>query len=193
MRSSITSTLVAISDHGPQFTSNLWLQLCEMLNISRRQTTAYHPESNGAVRRLHRRFKDVLRPRAAGLRVLLGLCTQPREDTGLSPAEAVFGAPIVLAYDFFQTEELSVDSIIKTFQKLWMPLLLLCLGTIIASSCPASCQPSSSSPPSSGSIVLAWSNLSSRSTKTPTPFCAVAPAPSPSTSGHGTRSSLSAT
>jgi transposase InsO family protein len=22
------------SDHGPQFTSSLWLQLCEMLNIS---------------------------------------------------------------------------------------------------------------------------------------------------------------
>ncbi len=31
------------SDRGPQFTSNLWLQLCEMLNISHRQTTAYHP------------------------------------------------------------------------------------------------------------------------------------------------------
>jgi hypothetical protein len=28
--------------------------------------------------------------------VLLGLRAQPREDTGLSPAEAVFGAPIVL-------------------------------------------------------------------------------------------------
>jgi transposase InsO family protein len=40
------------SDHGPQFTSNLWFQLCEMLNISQKQTTAYHPESNGAVERL---------------------------------------------------------------------------------------------------------------------------------------------
>jgi transposase InsO family protein len=40
------------SDHGLQFTSNLWLQLFKMLNISRKQTTAYHPESNGAVERL---------------------------------------------------------------------------------------------------------------------------------------------
>ncbi len=53
------------SDCGPQFTSNLWLQLCEMLNISHKQTTAYHPESNGAVIRLHRRLKDALRAHAA--------------------------------------------------------------------------------------------------------------------------------
>ncbi len=32
------------SDRGPQFTSNLWFILCEMLHISHRQTTAYHPE-----------------------------------------------------------------------------------------------------------------------------------------------------
>ncbi len=68
------------SDRGPQFTSNLWFQLCEMLNISHKQTTAYHPESNGAVERLHRRLKDALRARAAAatwseefLFVLLGL------------------------------------------------------------------------------------------------------------------------
>jgi hypothetical protein len=30
-------------DRGPQFTSILWFQLCEMLNISHKQTTAYHP------------------------------------------------------------------------------------------------------------------------------------------------------
>jgi hypothetical protein len=52
-------------DRGSQFTSNLWLQLCKMLNISHKQTTAYHPESNGALERLHRRLKDALRPRAA--------------------------------------------------------------------------------------------------------------------------------
>ncbi len=36
------------SDRGPQFTSNLWFQLCEILNISHKQTTAYHPESNSS-------------------------------------------------------------------------------------------------------------------------------------------------
>jgi hypothetical protein len=33
------------SDRGLQSTSNLWSQLCSMLNIAHRQTTAYHPES----------------------------------------------------------------------------------------------------------------------------------------------------
>jgi hypothetical protein len=48
--------------------------------------------------------------------VLLGLRAQPREDTGLSPAEAVSGAPIVFPNEFLQNEELSADSIIKMFQ-----------------------------------------------------------------------------
>jgi hypothetical protein len=34
--------------------------------------------------------------------VLLGLRAQPREDTGLAPAEAVFGAQIVLPNEFCQ-------------------------------------------------------------------------------------------
>ncbi len=74
-----------------------------MFNISHKQTTAYQPESNGTVERLHHRLKDALLARAATatwsedlLFVLLGLQAQLREDTGLSPAETVFGAPIVL-------------------------------------------------------------------------------------------------
>ncbi len=51
--------------------------------------------------------------------MLLGLRAQPREDTGLSLAEAVFGAPIVLPNEFLQNEEMSVDAIIKIFSKTW--------------------------------------------------------------------------
>jgi transposase InsO family protein len=112
------------SDRGLQFTSNLWSQLCSMLNIPHRQTTAYHPESNGAVERLHRRLKDALRACVAAATwadelpfVLLGLRAQPREDTGLSPAESFFGAPIVLPNEFLQSDELAVESIIKNCQK----------------------------------------------------------------------------
>jgi hypothetical protein len=54
-----------------------------MINISHRQTTAYYPESNGAVKRLHRLLKDALRARAAAATwseelpfVLLGLRAQ---------------------------------------------------------------------------------------------------------------------
>jgi transposase InsO family protein len=73
MRKALTYTWISrfevpetiTSDRGPQFTSNLWFQLCQMLNILHKQTTAYHPESNGAVKRLHRCLKDALRARAA--------------------------------------------------------------------------------------------------------------------------------
>jgi hypothetical protein len=64
-----------------------------------------------------------------------------------------------------------------------MFLLLPCLGTILAPSCPASCSP----PPSSGSIEAAWFHPFSRSTTAPTRFYAAAPAPSPSESGHEMR------
>ncbi len=49
--------------------------------------------------------------------MLLGLRAQPREDTGLSPAEAVFGTPIVLPNEFLQNEEMPVDVIINKFSK----------------------------------------------------------------------------
>jgi hypothetical protein len=97
----------------------------------------------------------------------------------------------LLPNEFLQNEELSVDSIIQNFSNALDAPASFCLGTILASSCPGSCQLSSSPPLSSGSVVAAWSHLSSRSTTAPMPFCAVAPAPSPSESGHGTRSSPS--
>jgi hypothetical protein len=40
-----------------------------------------------------------------------------REDTGLSLAEAVFGAQIVLPNEFLQNYELSVDTIVNIFSK----------------------------------------------------------------------------
>jgi hypothetical protein len=72
-----------------------------------------------------------------------------------------------------------------------MSLLLLCLGTILAPSCPVSCQSRCSPPTSSGSVGAAFHPFS-RSTTSPTRFCAAAPVPSPSESGRGTRWLLSA-
>jgi hypothetical protein len=175
-------------DCVPQFTSSLWFQ-----------TTAYPPASNSAVKRLHRHLKDALRARAATATwseelpfVLLGLREQPREDTGLSPAEAVFSAPIVLPNVFLQNNELSVNSIIKIFFQNHACSAFFFAGTILAPSCPARCQPSCSLPPSSGSVRAASFHPFSRSMTAPMRFCAVAPAPPPSKLGHGIRWSLSA-
>jgi hypothetical protein len=182
------------SDRGPQFTSNLWLQLCEMLNISHKQTTVYHPESNGAVERLHLRLRDALRAHAAAVTwseelpfVLLDLRAQPREDTGLSPAESVFGAQIVLPNGFLQNDELSVDTIVKKFSNTFH---------VSAPSLPrhnSSTDLPSELPAELLSAPLVWVRQGglvpplSRSTTAPTRSCATAPTPSPSESGHGTR------
>jgi hypothetical protein len=148
-----------------------------MLHISQKQTTAYHPESNGAVERLHRCLKDTLRACAAAVTwseelpfVLLGLRAHPRKDTGLSLAEAFYGASIVLPNKFLQNKETSVDAIIKNFSKTCIFLLFLCPGTILAPSCQASCQPGFSLPPSSGSVGAVSSHPFSRSMMAPTPF-----------------------
>jgi transposase InsO family protein len=88
------------SDRGPQFTSNIWNSLCLLLKIKHRPTIAYHPQADGMVEQLHRRLKDALCTRSANASwaaelpwVLLGLRSQQREDSNISPAQAVYGTP----------------------------------------------------------------------------------------------------
>lgn len=86
------------SDRGPQFTSHMWADLNRLLGIAASTTTAYHPQANGMVERLHRQLKGALKSRATGPNwmddlpiVLLGVRTAWREDPGCSPAELVYG------------------------------------------------------------------------------------------------------
>jgi hypothetical protein len=91
------------TDRGTQFTSALWSSTCTSLGIKHVLTTAYHPQSNGMVERVHRQLKDALRARGAGPAwhshlpwVLLGLRAAPKEDSAVSSAELVTGTPLVL-------------------------------------------------------------------------------------------------
>ena len=95
------------SDRGPQFTSQLWSSLAQLLGTQLHHTTAYHPQSNGLVERFHRHLKSALRARLSGPNwtqelpwVLLGLRTAPKEDLGCSSAELVYGAPLTVPGDF---------------------------------------------------------------------------------------------
>jgi hypothetical protein len=114
---------IITSDRGPKFTSSLWASLCSLLSISHTQTTAYHPQSNGLVERFHRRMKDALRARAAGVDwflhlpwVLLGIRTAWREGTDFSPSEAVFGSQLVLPGQFLSAPESPSPSFLQDFQ-----------------------------------------------------------------------------
>ena len=91
------------SDRGTQFCSAIWAILARRLGYNHHFTTAYHPQSNGMVERVHRQIKEALKARGAGSDwpshlpwVLLGLRSAPKEDSNISSAEILYGAPLVL-------------------------------------------------------------------------------------------------
>ena len=95
------------SDRGTNFCSSFWRAFCDVLGVKHSTTTSYHPESNGMIERVHRRLKDALRARQVGADwlahlpwVLLGIRTAPREISGTSAAQAVFGSSLFLPADF---------------------------------------------------------------------------------------------
>jgi hypothetical protein len=108
---------VITSDHRAQFTSSLWAALCSLLNIQHNQTTAYHPQSNGMVERFHCRLKDALRARCAAANwvdhlpwVLLCLRAAARKYDSSTPAQAVFGSPLILPGQFSRFSRFSRTS-----------------------------------------------------------------------------------
>jgi len=46
-----------ISDHGPQFDSEFWKELCDALQIKRAMTTAWHPQTNGGTEHVNRKIQ----------------------------------------------------------------------------------------------------------------------------------------
>jgi len=81
----------------------LWDCMCKKLGITHHKTTAYHPQANGLVERLHRQLKEALRARGSGSDwlehlpfVLLGIRAAPKEEANLSSAEAAYGTPLAL-------------------------------------------------------------------------------------------------
>ncbi len=93
-------------DRGPQLCGAIWHSFCATINGQHIPTTAYQPEGNSLVERLHRCLKDMLPACCSGLDwpnylpwVLLALRTMTQEDDGFSPAQAVYGAPLTLPAD----------------------------------------------------------------------------------------------
>jgi hypothetical protein len=114
---------IVSKDRGRQFTSEIWQILCQKLSIKHISTTAYHPQSNGMVERSHRQLKDALRARLAGAKwtdhlpwVLMGLRAAPKEDSGVSSVEMVFGAPLTLPGQILSTPDTAVEDVVETLR-----------------------------------------------------------------------------
>ena len=52
---------VIISDRGPQFVSKFWQNLCQILDIDLRLSSAYHPQTDGQTERLNQTLEQNLR------------------------------------------------------------------------------------------------------------------------------------
>ena len=100
------------TDRGSQFMSSLWTQMLTQWGVKALATTAYHPQANGLVERLHRRLKEALLalcPDSPELwywklpMALLAVRTTLKPDLGASPADLVFGEGLALPGDLLQT------------------------------------------------------------------------------------------
>lgn len=89
-----------VTDRGTNFTSKLFEHLCKLLRVEQVQTSAYHPQSNGALERCHRTLKEYLRSYVCeNLNdwddYLSQFCftynTSAHSSTGYSPYELMFG------------------------------------------------------------------------------------------------------
>ena len=117
-------TVTLNSDRGAQFTSSVWARVCRILGISTSQTTSFHPQSNGMIERFHRSLKSSLRAKAADSDwvshlplVLLGLRSVPKEDTGFSVSEAVYGSPVTVPGEFLEAPEIPNAQFISKVEK----------------------------------------------------------------------------
>jgi len=89
-----------LTDRGANFMSDLFLELCRQLKIQKLNTTAYHPETNGANERMHGTLYTILRaltiPDGKDWKRQLPMAmfvyrNMAHKSTGLSPHQALFG------------------------------------------------------------------------------------------------------
>ena len=83
-----------VSDRGPQFVGHIWKRICELLNITQRLSTAYHPETDGATERANQVVEHYLRCYTTYLQdnwasllpvAMLAINNRNATSTGISP------------------------------------------------------------------------------------------------------------
>lgn len=116
---------VIISDHGPQFQSHAFRSFLQERGIEHRQSSIYHPQSNGQVERFNRVLKDLLQSISAekkdileSLPEFLGIYrSTPHAATQMTPAELLHGRKLRTRLDIIGFPSLDGD-IIQELSKL---------------------------------------------------------------------------
>lgn len=107
------------SDQGSNFTSNLHKEVLNLLNISHKVSTAYHPQSQGCLERFHQTFKSVLKKYCLETQtdwddnigwLLFAIRECPQESLGYSPFEVLYGRQIRGPLKVLKDKWLSVES-----------------------------------------------------------------------------------
>ena len=110
------------TDRGAQFSSAIWRQLLKTWGIEPHLTSAYHPEANGLVERLHRRMKESLIALCEDARhqwywrlpmTLLAIRTTFKPDVGASPADLVYGEGLAIPGEILGNEHLDDEELLR--------------------------------------------------------------------------------
>ena len=108
------------SDQGSNFMSGLFQQVMDELGIKQYRSSAYHPESQGALERFHQTLKNMIRSYCfdtnrdwdEGFHLLLFAVRESvQESLGFSPFELVFGHSVRGPLKLFKEKLLSHDDV----------------------------------------------------------------------------------
>ncbi|KAK3736572.1 hypothetical protein QZH41_003146 [Actinostola sp. cb2023] len=101
------------SDQGRNFESSIFKEMCELLEIKKTRSTAYHPEGNGQIENFHRTLKSMLKARVEDQPdrwdehldyCLLAYRSSTHSSTGYTPFELMFGRQVRIPLDVMMGE-----------------------------------------------------------------------------------------
>lgn len=103
-----------LTDQGNDFTLNILKEVAKLFRIKHIQTTAYHPQSNGALERSHATLADYLKHYISDRQTdwcqwvnfaMFSFNTTPHTSTRFSPFELIFGVKPELPSSILQKPE----------------------------------------------------------------------------------------
>ena len=108
------------SDQGRNFESKVIKNICDLLQIPKTRTSAYHPQSDGLVERFNRTLLNLLstavgdaeRDRDVHLPLLMfAYRTSVHETNGVTPFEMMFGREVVLPEHLMFNLPVSIEQV----------------------------------------------------------------------------------